>query len=130
MKDCVFCKIVKGEIPAYKIYEDKKYLAFLDINPYTKGHSLVIPKVHYRWTYDIPDFGEYFEVCKSIALKIKKTLKAEWMMFLTLGWQVPHAHVHVIPRYPNDAMEEFEKLEYKYKKGEMSLISKKIRNQL
>lgn len=126
MKGCVFCKIIKGEIPSHKVYEDKKYIAFLDIKPHTKGHSLVIPRTHYRWTYDVPGFGEYFEVCKKVALTIKKSLGAEWMMFLTLGWQVAHAHVHVIPRYQKDAGEEFEKLKYNYKEEEMKEIAARL----
>jgi len=62
--NCIFCKIVKGEIPAYKIYEDENFLAFLDINPQSPGHTQVIPKRHYRWVWDIPNVGAYFEVVK------------------------------------------------------------------
>ncbi|OGM22269.1 hypothetical protein A2863_02910 [Candidatus Woesebacteria bacterium RIFCSPHIGHO2_01_FULL_38_9b] len=102
MKDCIFCKIVKGEIPAYKVYEDKDFLSFLDIKPLTKGNALVIPKKHYRWTYNIPNFGEYFEVAKKVALAAQDAFKAEWICFLTLGFEVPHAHIRVIPRYNKD----------------------------
>jgi len=71
MDDCIFCKIVKGEIPAFKVYEDNDFLAFLDINPISVGHTLLIPKKHYRWVYDVPNFGEYWQVAQKIALSIK-----------------------------------------------------------
>ncbi len=60
MNDCIFCKIVSGDIPAHKIYEDEKYLAFIDIHPQTPGQVQVIPKEHYRWVWDMPNVGEYF----------------------------------------------------------------------
>ena len=102
MKDCIFCKIVNEEIPSYKVYEDDDFLAFLDIRPLTKGNTLVIPKKHYRWVYDVPNFGEYFEVAKKVSLATIKSLGAERITFLTLGMEVPHAHIRVIPRYEKD----------------------------
>jgi len=104
--DCIFCKIVAGEIPAYKVYEDEKFLAFLDIRPLTRGNSLVVPKDHHRWVYDVPDFGDYFEVAKRVALASQRAFHAEWVCFLTMGLEVPHAHIRVIPRYSDDLHEE------------------------
>ncbi len=101
-KDCVFCKIVGGEIPCYKTYEDRDFLAFLDVQPLTKGNCLVISKKHYHWTYDVPNFGKYFEVAKKVGLAAQKAFGAEWICFLTLGLEVPHAHIRVIPRYEKD----------------------------
>lgn len=98
MQNCVFCKIVKSEIPCYKVYEDDKFLAFLDINPRVEGHTLVIPKKHYRWIYDVPEFGEYWEVAKKVGLSAKEALNAEFVTFVTHGLEVPHAHIHVMPR--------------------------------
>ncbi|OGM11043.1 hypothetical protein A2Z22_04110 [Candidatus Woesebacteria bacterium RBG_16_34_12] len=105
MKDCIFCKIVSGDISSYKVYEDKDFLSFLDIRPLTKGNCLVIPKKHYSWTYDVPSFGKYFEVAKKVGLAAQKTFKSDWICFLTLGLEVPHAHIRVIPRYKNDLHE-------------------------
>ncbi|MDD4785285.1 MAG: HIT domain-containing protein [Candidatus Shapirobacteria bacterium] len=103
MDDCIFCKIVKGEIPCHKIYEDDKFLAFLDINPVSLGHTLLIPKIHYRWVYDLPNFSEYCQLAQKIALNIKNsTLNPEFISFLTMGNEVPHAHIHIIPRSQND----------------------------
>lgn len=106
MSDCIFCKIISGEIPSFKVYEDNKYLAFLDINPLNPGHCVIIPKTHYRWTYDVPEFGEYWEVAKKVALSQVKNLNCELVSFLTVGKQVPHAHIHSIPRYEDDPHKE------------------------
>jgi len=105
MDDCIFCKIVKGEIPCYKIYEDEKYLAFLDINPVSQGHTLLIPKTHFRWVYDVPEFGEYWQTAQKIALSIKNSeIKPDFISFLTVGIEAPHAHIHIIPRKKGDSI--------------------------
>lgn len=97
MESCIFCKIVNGEIPSFKIYEDEQFLAFMDVFPRAKGHALVIPKEHYRWVYDVPAFGSYWEITKKIALKIQQHVGAEFISFLTMGEEVPHAHIHILP---------------------------------
>jgi histidine triad (HIT) family protein len=103
MEDCIFCKIVKNEIPCYKVYEDDLFLAFLDINPTSLGHTLLIPKNHYRWVYDVPEFKKYWKVAQKIALSIKNSsLKPDFVTFLTMGNEVPHAHIHIIPRNNSD----------------------------
>jgi histidine triad (HIT) family protein len=102
MSDCIFCKIVAGELPCYKVYEDDKYLGFLDIHPLTLGNSLLIPKDHHRWVFNVPNFGEYFEIAKKIALASEIVLNTESVSLLTLGYEVPHAHIRIIPRYPDD----------------------------
>lgn len=100
--ECIFCRIIQGELPCYKLYEDKDFLAFLDIRPLTKGNALVVPKKHYRWTYDVVNFGKYFEIARKVGLAAKEAFNAEWICFLTLGFEVPHAHIRVIPRYKKD----------------------------
>ncbi len=97
MKDCIFCKIVNKEIPAHIVYEDKNYLAFLDINPHTPGHVQVIPKEHYRWVWDVPNIGEYFEVARKIAKAQMKAFDTDWILSKTVGDEVPHAHIWVFP---------------------------------
>lgn len=124
--NCIFCRIVKKELPAETVYEDEKFLAFLDINPRTKGHTLVIPKEHFRWTYDVPDFGQYWEIAKKVAESQINNLMPEWIQFLTLGWQVNHAHIHVIPRYKEDAGEGFEHLKMEVTAESLSEIKSKI----
>ncbi|MDD2482747.1 MAG: HIT domain-containing protein [Candidatus Shapirobacteria bacterium] len=106
MDDCIFCKIIKGEIPCHKIYEDDNFLAFLDINPVAVGHTLLIPKTHYRWVYDVSNFGNYWQVAQKIALAIKNSdLNPEYVSFLTMGNEVHHAHIHIIPRSTSDSIQ-------------------------
>jgi histidine triad (HIT) family protein len=95
--NCVFCKIVGKKIPSYVVYEDDKYIAFLDINPQSPGHTQVIPKEHYRWVWDVPNVGEYFEVAKKIALAQKKAFNTDFVLSKTVGDEVHHAHIWVFP---------------------------------
>jgi len=99
---CIFCQIVAGERPVQKVYEDEKFLAFLDRRPLTKGNTLVIPKKHYQGVDEVPEFGQYFEVAKKIGLAAKKALGANWISYFTIGHEIPHAHIRVMPRYLND----------------------------
>jgi len=96
-QNCVFCKIVKGEIPSYKIYEDENFLAFLDINPQSPGHTQVIPKEHYRWVWDTPNVGEYFEVVRKIAKAQQKAFNTDFILSKIVGDEVEHAHIWVFP---------------------------------
>ncbi len=99
MKDpnCLFCKIVAGEIPAHKVYEDEQYLAFLDIHPQSPGHTQVIPKKHYSWVWDVAHAGEYFEIVKKIALAQQKAFNTDFILSKIIGDEVPHAHIWVYP---------------------------------
>jgi histidine triad (HIT) family protein len=100
--DCVFCKIVGGKSHTHKVYETKNFLAFLDIRPLNPGHTVVITKRHYRWVWDVPEIGEYFEVCQKLAKALKKTFNTERIFSVILGEAIPHAHIHLIPRFEND----------------------------
>lgn len=97
MENCIFCKIVKGEIPSYKVYEDENFMAFLDINPESPGHVQVIPKKHYRYVWDVPNAGELFEVTKKIAKAQQKAFNTDWILSKIIGDEVPHAHIWVYP---------------------------------
>ena len=99
MSDCIFCKIVAGHIPSHTLYEDDKFIAFLDINPKTKGHTLLLTKEHYAWPIDVPNFGEYFEAAKKIGLQLQGNLGATFVSFQTFGTEVAHAHIHIVPFY-------------------------------
>lgn len=100
--DCIFCNIIKGKTKAYKVFENKNFLAFLDIRPLNPGHTVVIPKKHFRWVWDVPNIGEYFEVCRKISKTLGKIFKTDWIISVVLGEAVPHAHVHLVPRFKND----------------------------
>lgn len=106
---CIFCKIVKNEIPSYKIYEDDMFLAFLDISQATKGHTLVIPKKHYNSMEDIDPTlaGELFTLTVKLANNIANALNITNYNILNnkgslAGQTVEHFHLHIIPRYETD----------------------------
>ncbi|MBI2661998.1 HIT family protein [Candidatus Woesearchaeota archaeon] len=109
MLDCIFCKIVKGDIPAYKVYEDAKVLAFLDVKPHTKGHTVVVPKNHAVRIFDLDDkeAGELFVSVRKVMDLLDKKLNPDgfnvgWNHNTAGGQVVPHLHVHIMPRYIND----------------------------
>lgn len=104
---CIFCSIVAKQIPSFNVYEDENFIAFLDIRPLNKGHTLVIPKKHFQWTYDAGNFGPYWEIAKKVALAQINALDAKFVQFLTAGLGVPHAHIHVVPRYEDDGHGEY-----------------------
>lgn len=97
MKDCIFCKIVNKEIPANIVYEDDDFLAFLDIHPQSPGHAQIIPKKHYRWVWDVPQLGKYFEVVGRIAKAQQKAFNNEWVLSRVVGDEVLHAHIWAFP---------------------------------
>ena len=99
--ECIFCSIVAGTLPNFTVYEDHEFLAFLDVFPRVKGHVLVIPKDHYRWVYDVPNFGAYWEVVKKVGEKLQQSLGSEFISYVTMGNEVPHAHIHVLPQQTN-----------------------------
>jgi histidine triad (HIT) family protein len=109
--DCIFCKIVSGEIPSHKIDEDDKTLAFMDINPWTRGHALVIPKEHSRTIYDAnpDDLAATHVTAQRLAKRALDVLGAEGINILQSSEPVAmqtvfHLHVHVIPRYSDDGL--------------------------
>jgi len=95
--NCIFCKIVSKEIPANIIYEDDGFLAFLDINPKSPGHTLVIPKDHYRWVWDVKDPAGYFSVVAKIANAQRKAFNQEMVLSKIVGEDVHHAHIWIFP---------------------------------
>lgn len=106
----VFAKIIRGEIPCYKVYEDERTLAFLDIAPEAEGHTLVIPKVEVDKVYDLAD-EDYMAVMKTVK-KLAKHMEevlGERMQIKIVGIDVPHAHVHILPVNENWAGERFMK---------------------
>lgn len=95
----IFSKIIKGEIPCYKIAEDEKFFAFLDVNPLVHGHTLVIPKIEVDKFFDIPDeyLVEMLLFAKPIAKAIEKAFKCNRCGISVVGLEVPHAHMHLVP---------------------------------
>lgn len=108
MEDCIFCKIVKGEIPSYTIYEDELVKVFLDVNPNTNGHMLIIPKEHYKDLFELPEeiINHSVKLVKEkLYPLVKEKLNCDGLTFSQnngYGQEVKHYHIHVIPRYEND----------------------------
>ena len=109
IEECVFCQIVRGDRPAEKLYEDGRFLVFLDIYPATPGHALVIPRAHYRSLTEMPEeeVADYFKVVARLARQIRKAMDAQGFNLglndgSAAGQAIPHVHVHIIPRYWND----------------------------
>ena len=129
--DCIFCKIVSGEIPVEKVYEDENFLGFLDISPVNLGHLLLIPKQHYEMMVDVPDKLLCNMIVKSKELmgKIKIAMDADFVVLSVVGIDVLHFHIHLIPRKHGDGLTDFWPTK-KYKDGKMGEIGRKLREAL
>lgn len=99
MTDCIFCKIVGGEIPSTKIWENDEFFAFLDINPVNPGHTLLIPKKHEDYLFELPDeeYVKIFKKAKELAGPIKHAMGAKRIGVIVEGFLVNHVHIHLIP---------------------------------
>jgi len=99
MQDSLFTKIIRGEIPSHKVYEDEKTLAFLSIYPSVEGHTLVIPKaqVESLWDLKAEDYQAVMETTRKVALRLREVLEVERVGEKVIGLDVPHAHVHLVP---------------------------------
>ena len=131
-KDCIFCKIVAGEMPSFKVYEDENTMAFLDIFPAAKGHTLVVPKEHTGNIFEISSktWGQVQETVRKLAGPIEKALKADGLNLAMnnrehAGQIVDHAHVHLIPRFKGDGLKLWP--HGKYAEGEANEVAEKIR---
>ena len=126
MENCIFCKIIKKEIPATVVYEDENFLAFLDINPVSLGHTLVVPKKHFTWMQEADDtiVGEVFQLSKKLIIAIKNGIKCDYVQVSVVGKDIPHFHIHLIPRNLEDNLHNSSTKKYKDEEGEE--IVKKI----
>lgn len=106
MIDSIFTKIIKGEIPSHKVYEDEKTFAFLDIHPKAEGHVLVIPKVQVEFIWDLEpeDYQALMQTVQKVGKRLREVIDAPYVSEMTEGMDVPHAHVHVIPFYTSDQL--------------------------
>lgn len=133
--NCIFCKIIAGEIPCTKIYEDEKVLAFLDINPVSPGHSLVVPKNHYSNLEEIPeeDLVAVIKTVKKVGRAIKDGLGIKGYNVNenndpVAGQDVPHIHFHIIPRKEGDGFKFWSTIQYQ--EGQAEEVANKIKNSL
>ena len=130
--ECPFCKIVKGELNAYKVYEDEKFLAFLSIRPVTDGHVLVIPKEHIQWVWDVPNIDEYYKVVQKIAQALRKAFNTEQILSYVLGDEVPHAHVWLLPKLESDSLDDLMNIRKtkKYTPEKFKEVAEKIKKNI
>ena len=130
--DCVFCRIISGELPAYIIHQDEWTLSFLDINPFTWGHALVLPKDHFASLKELPD-GMVSPLMKNISLVAKAVIRAAGVDSFNVllndggvaGQIVPHIHFHVVPRSPGDGL-HFKTARRDFREEEMKDIQESI----
>lgn len=137
MENCIFCQIANGSIPCYKLFEDADVLAFLDVNPATHGHALVIPKKHYENLLSAPQevVHKVMDVAQRIGQIDVELLGAKGVNILTncyeaAGQTVLHFHVHVIPRYGKDDCFKLEMINPDSKKLNLPMIAEEIKKRL
>ena len=127
----LFTKIIKGEIPCYKVAEDDRYFAFLDINPLKKGHTLVVPKQETDYIFDLDDdtIAGMIVFSKKIAVAIKAAIPCKRIGVAVLGLEIPHAHIHLVPM---DSMEDvnFKNPKLKLTPEEFKVIAEKIKKNI
>mgnify|MGYP003420125527 FL=1 len=123
----IFSRIINGEIPCYKIAENDKFFAFLDINPVQKGHTLVVPKNEVDYIFDIEDndLAEMMVFAKQIAVRIKEVIPCTKVGVAVIGLEVPHAHIHLVPMQ-NEGDLDFRRPKLQLEKEEFEEIQKKI----
>ena len=123
----IFSKIIKGEIPCYKVAENDKFFAFMDINPVQKGHTLVIPKKETDYIFDIEDndLAEMMVFAKQIAVRIKSAIPCTKVGVAVIGLEVPHAHIHLVPMQKEGDL-DFSRPKLKLTEEEFLDIQKKI----
>lgn len=108
-ESCIFCDIVEGKTSCQKIYEDELSLALLDINPFSKGHCLVIPKRHVPWWHELSDEenASLFKVAKVVSEKIMKAFNPDFVCMYARGRRIPHTHIFLVPTYKGDILDRF-----------------------
>lgn len=123
----IFSKIIKGDIPCYKIAEDDRFFAFLDINPIQKGHTLVVPKLEEDYIFNLDDdlLGDMFIFAKKVALAIQQAVPCVRVGMAVLGMEVPHAHIHLVPLNKESDL-DFRNAKLKLDIEEMKGIAEKI----
>ena len=131
---CLFCDIVRGENPHHVVYEDQDFLAFLDKYPLNPGHTQFIPKKHYRWVWDMDraEVGFLFMKAKRMANALQKVFNTEWIIADTGGIGVPHAHVHLVPRFEDDGHGELPdpKILREISDDKMAELAQQIRDEI
>jgi len=130
--ESIFSKIIKDELPAYKIAEDEKFIAFLDISPITKGHVLVVPKKETDYIFDIDtlEYIDFWIFSRYIAKAIERVIECERIGIAVVGLEVPHAHIHLVPLTKGVTNIDFKKPKIKLTHQEFEEIAQRIRKEI
>jgi histidine triad (HIT) family protein len=135
--NCIFCKIVAGQIPSIKLYEDESAFCFMDINPVSKGHLLVIPKEHYDNVFEIPPeaYGSLYATAAKLASAIKAEIDPDGLTILQLngkaaGQVVPHVHIHLMPRRTGDGLKVSEWEMVPGNKDEIAALAERLKTKM
>jgi len=106
---CVFCDIVAGQAPAYRIYEDELSIAILDINPFAQGHCLVIPKRHVPWWHELDEdeTASLFNTARIVSNKMMKAFSPDFVLMYARGRRIPHTHIFLVPTFGGDVLDRF-----------------------
>lgn len=129
MEDSIFTKIIKGEIPSHKIYEDEKTFAFLDIHPLADGHVLVVSKtqVEFIWDLSPEDYQAVMTTVQKVGRRLREVMEAAYAGVEVIGVDVPHAHVHVVPFSTTDQLHRTEPVEHEPDHEKLATLAEKIR---
>lgn len=130
--DCLFCRIIAGDVPALRVYEDDQVIAFLDIFPVQPGHTLVVPKAHHKTCMEMPDalMGDWMRAVKRVAQGLEESLSCDGINLLqnnhaAAGQVIPHVHMHVIPRWKGDGFTHWPSKELP--RGELEAVADRVR---
>jgi len=131
-ESCIFCDIVAGKAEAYKVFEDEKSLCILDINPYTKGHCLVISKRHVPWWHDLEEdeVMSLFRVARMVARRMMKSLSPEFVCMYARGRRIPHTHIFLIPTAKDDVLDRFFNALERFQESPPNLMRLRDKDQL
>jgi len=129
---CIYCKVIKGELPTTKVYEDDNFIGILDIRPLNPGHTLLIPKEHVEWVNDYEPYCNYWETARKISRAIQSGLNPILVSYVVYGLGVPHAHIHMIPKFEGDQHPHGPNPEktIEYKDGEAEKVASLIKKAL
>ena len=127
----IFSKIISGEIPSYKVAEDERFYAFLDINPLSPGHTLVVPKCETDYIFDLEseEYSSLFNFARKVAKGIKEAIPCKRVGIAVIGMEVPHAHIHLVPLNSESDL-DFRKERFKAAPGEMASIASLINSKI
>ena len=108
-ESCIFCQIVRGEAEAHRVYEDELSIGILDINPFSKGHCLIIPKRHVPWWHDLSEeeTESLFKGARAVSHKIMKAFNPDFVAMYVRGRRIPHTHIFLVPTYSGDVLDQF-----------------------